>query len=155
MTLFDINTDAWLVPTIEAGKAVAVAAVTAIATWLVARRKDRPDAIRSLTQSCDLLAMQIKTAHSDLAVSKSTIVRLENEKTVLSKDIDDANDRLVKAASLASALQEQAKIIHESVGALDFVPTGPPTPEDMAAIRRLKTMRESAAVMLSLVEGEE
>ena len=44
----------------------------------------------------------------------------------------------------AIEIQKQAKVIIENIKRLDFVPTGPITEHDMAAIQRLKEMRDAA-----------
>lgn len=92
----------------------------------------------------ELLKRENIRQEEEIGALQGQIRQLELQVIELTEAIGILNSRSLLDAAQLKKLMDNSKIIQTAIEALDFVPTGPPTPEDLAAVRRLKEIREAS-----------
>jgi len=120
--------------------AVISSAIAAAITWFASRRLNSAKIAET-----DANTAKIWAELSEDAVKQLKQVRDEIPGWMQKIAAETARADIAEAKNAhAIEIQKQAKVIIENIKRLDFVPTGPITEHDMAAIQRLKEMRDAA-----------
>lgn len=123
------------------------AVVTGLITYFVTRGKNTGDATKALTESCEILARQVKTAYEQLPIFQAKIQENNKQIASLIQDRDQWKIKAVEYEKEIALLRTDAALVVEEIANLAFIPTGEPTEADETAIRRLKNMRDAAKRM--------
>lgn len=137
------------------------ALIVGVPSYLFGRRgrnanssKTEADAIKVLSDVVATLAAQLRVAHNEMPIWTAKIAEVEKqaehwqeEAVKLQKALFICEGREPLGIETANMFRLEAESIIENIGHMSFVPTGEPTEDDLSAIRRLKSIRESAKKM--------